>query len=242
MLAPPGLAPRSPATYSFASEKCRTDQKNTEQILQHYKSRSVFNLRYFRKTFSTPFCIELTITSTCSIIKSKSSMSWLTEPFDFFTFHISCLYNGEPIKTIYWILTIISLLQRVLTSASHFVWSKDYYTIGFLDLVLVPARYIRWDIQCVPHIYTGLNQLCRTQNSTQAVDHMATLVTTSTVQDKNTLFACNVKENNNYLKHLTVNYSWTSTWKDYVSNLWVTLWKHKRQTICMNGNHWSRTS
>ena len=60
------------------------DQKDTEQILQHYKSRSVFSLHYFRKTFSTPFCIELTLASTCStlLIKSKSSMSWLTEPFD----------------------------------------------------------------------------------------------------------------------------------------------------------------
>ena len=49
------------------------------------KSRSVFSLHYFRKTFSTPFCIELTMASTCStlLIKSKSSMSWLTEPFDF---------------------------------------------------------------------------------------------------------------------------------------------------------------
>ena len=69
----------------FASEKCGTDQKDTEQILQHYKSTSFFSLHYFRKTFSTPFCLELTITSTCStlLIKSKSSMSWLTEPFDF---------------------------------------------------------------------------------------------------------------------------------------------------------------
>ena len=52
---------------------------------QHYKSRSVFSLHYFCKTFSLPFCIELTIASTCStlLIKSKSSMSWLTEPFDF---------------------------------------------------------------------------------------------------------------------------------------------------------------
>ena len=63
-----------------------TDQKDTEHILQHYKSRSVFSLHYFRKTFSTRFCIELTIASTCSIllIKSKSSMSWLTEPFDLY--------------------------------------------------------------------------------------------------------------------------------------------------------------
>ena len=63
-----------------------TDQKDTEHILQHFKSRSVFSLHYFRKTFSTPFCIELTIASTFStlLIKSKSSMSWLTEPFDCF--------------------------------------------------------------------------------------------------------------------------------------------------------------
>ena len=68
-----------------------TDQKDTEQILQHYKSRSVFGLHYFRKTFSTPFCIELTIASTYStlLIESKSSMSWLTEPFDFLSLFLT---------------------------------------------------------------------------------------------------------------------------------------------------------
>ena len=77
-----GAAQSSSVFNCFA--KRGTDQKDTEQILQHYKSRSVFSLHYFRKTFSTPFCIELTIASTCStlLIKSKSSMSWLTEPFD----------------------------------------------------------------------------------------------------------------------------------------------------------------
>ena len=81
----------------FALEKCGTDHKDTEQIFQHYKSRSFFSLHYFRKTFSTPFCIELTITSTCStlLINSKSSMSWLTEPFDLTP---RCSSQGEPFR------------------------------------------------------------------------------------------------------------------------------------------------
>ena len=85
------LSTRAGATHSSSIFNCfgkgETDQKDTEQILQHYKSRSVFSLHYFRKTFSTPFCIELTIASTYStlLIKSKSSMSWLTEPFDCFS-------------------------------------------------------------------------------------------------------------------------------------------------------------
>ena len=83
------LSARAGAVQSSSVFNCfgkgGTDQKDTEQILQHYKSRSVFSLHYFRKTFSTPFCIELTIASTFStlLIKSKSSMSWLTEPFDY---------------------------------------------------------------------------------------------------------------------------------------------------------------
>ena len=68
---PAGAAQSSSIFNCFG--KGGTDQKDTEQILQHYKSRSVFSLHYFHKTFSTRFCIEL----------SKSSMSWLTEPFDF---------------------------------------------------------------------------------------------------------------------------------------------------------------
>ena len=77
-----------------------TDQKDTEQILQHYKSRSVFSLHYFRKTFSTPFCIELTIASTFStlLIKPKSSMSWLTEPFDLKTWFVSKFSPREEYK------------------------------------------------------------------------------------------------------------------------------------------------
>ena len=53
--------------------------------LQEQTEVFLISLHYFRKTFSTPFCIELTIASTYStlLIKSKSSMSWLTEPFDF---------------------------------------------------------------------------------------------------------------------------------------------------------------
>ena len=90
------LSARAGAVQSSSVFNCfgkgGTDQKDTEQILQHYKSRSVFSLHYFRKTFSTPFCIELTIASTFStlLIKSKSSMSWLTEPFDL----VYCLFKG----------------------------------------------------------------------------------------------------------------------------------------------------
>ena len=84
------LSARAGAVQSSSVFNCfgkgGTDQKDTDQILQHFKSRSAFSLHYFRKTFFTPFCIELTIASTCStlLIKSKSSMSWLTEPFDLY--------------------------------------------------------------------------------------------------------------------------------------------------------------
>ena len=111
--------PRSLAAYSFALEKRRTNQKNTEQILQYYKSRSATSLHNFCKTFSTPFCIELTITSTCSVIKSKSFMSWLTEPFDLYMhwtkIRICCYQSDENLTRWHTSLAFIVLPKCKLT-------------------------------------------------------------------------------------------------------------------------------